>query len=174
MFFDKDFLARCQQSIPCLFNGRLFPVPTLAQSWCQMLTSLSFFGIAKEKILVTMMVVVILYHWYIQQKTIIHTHSAENCPNGNSSPSMTNVRGNNRKPKCTPCSQPPFFAMTQSTICKYFKPRWHIESLTPFAWVSWLTESEIFDSKSKSLPCFPLSWQTHYFWGKNEKYHKGR
>ena len=77
-------------------------------------------------------------------------------------------------PNAPPVPSPLFYAMAQSKICKYFKPRWQIEPLTPFAWVSWLTESEIFDSKSKSLPCFPPSWPTHYFWGKNEKYHKGR
>ena len=49
-------------SNPCLaYYGRLFHIPTLAHC-CQMLTSLSFFGIGKEKILVTMMVVVILFH----------------------------------------------------------------------------------------------------------------
>ena len=66
------------------------------------------------------LVVVILHHWYVQQKTIIHTQSVENCPNGNSSPSMTNVHGNYRKPKCTLCSQPPFFATSQICLDKRF------------------------------------------------------
>ena len=114
--------------------------------------------------------------WYIQQKNIIHTHSAENCPNGNSSPSITG------SPNAPSVPSPPFLQRVKYASVKdlhIFQVQmtlwiFRIKSMTPFAWVSWLGESEIFDSKSKSLPCFPRSWQTHYFWGKNKKYHKGR
>ena len=107
-FFDRDFIARCQQSMPCLLWS---PVP--CSNTCTLLSNAD--------------VAFLFGHWqgknpcdddggcdiislrYIQQKTIIHTQCAENCPNGNSSPSMTNVRGNNRKPKCTPLFPAPLF-----------------------------------------------------------------
>ena len=119
-----------------------------------------------------MAVVVILYRWYIQQKPSF-TLSLRKIvliatPRHQWQMSVV-ITGS---PNAPPVLSPLFYAMAQSKICKYFKPRWQIESMTPFEWVSWLTE--IFDCKSKSLPCFPPSWRTHYFWGKNEKYHKGR
>ena len=119
-FFDRYFIARCQQSMPCLFWS---PVPY--SNTCTLMSNADvtcLFWHWQGKILVAMMVVVILFHWCIQQKTIIHTQCAENYPNGNSSPSMTNVRGNNRKPKCTPCSQPPFLQWLNQRFANISSP----------------------------------------------------